>query len=89
MSVNSKRRYYLLKRLHARRFCYEEDAWIVKQAAIAGTALPASFPHLGALATAGYSTTEDLNGAAQAELVEFAKLNPRDADVVLAALAAL
>ena len=89
MSVNSKRRYYLLKRLQARRHCREEDAWIGKQAALGGNALPASFPHLAALTAAGYSTTEDLTGAAPDELVEFVNLSFRDAAAVLAALSAL
>lgn len=87
--VNSKRRYYLLKRLQARRHCREEDAWIAKQAAHVGSALPAGFPHLAALNSAGYSTTEDLNGATPDELVEFVNLSYRDAAAVLNAVAAL
>lgn len=89
MAVNTKRRYYLQKRLHARRHCLEEDAWIAKQAAHVGTALPAAFPHLAALNSAGYSTTDDLNGATTDELVEFVNLSYRDAAAVLRAAAAL
>lgn len=89
MAVNSTRRYYLLKRLYARRACLEEDAWIGKQQALPGVVLPADFPSLAALVAAGYSTREDLDGAAVAELEEFAKLTTREAEAVIAALAAL
>lgn len=87
--VKTTRRYYLLKRLALRRQCLEEDAFIGKQAAEPGTALPATFPSLSVLVTAGYSTREDLDGADVAELRRATTLTKPQAEAVLAALAAL
>ena len=67
-TVNNTRRYYLLKRIYARQNNIEDGAWIAKQLAIAGTALPATFPHLTALAEHGYTAVEDLDGADADEL---------------------
>lgn len=89
MSINTTRRYYLLKRLRARERCLEEDAWIGKQAAEPGAALPSTFPSLTALADAGYTTAEDIRGASTSELRRFARLSQSQAEAVLTALAAL
>lgn len=67
-TVNNTRRFYLLKRIYARQNNIEDGVWIAKQIAIAGVALPASFPHRAALAEHGYTTREDLDGADADEL---------------------
>lgn len=88
--VRNKRRYCLLKRIAFRRQNREDDVWATKQAAIPGTALPADFPHLATLNTAGYSMREDLDGADVPELRRAAPtLDKRQAEAVLAAFAAL
>jgi hypothetical protein len=84
------RRYLLLKRLSSRTT--EDGLWNVwKQAQEAqpGTALSAGFPSLSALAEAGYTTIEDLDGADAAELKDNCGLSARDAQAVLTALAPL
>lgn len=88
--VRSYRRYCLLERLAANT---REDFSIAsvfraKQEATPGTALPADFPSLALLATAGYSTVEDINGADLEELL-CAGLTIKRAEAVLTALAAL
>ena len=83
------RRYYLLKRLAARQRCEEEGVWISKQEAQSGTALPSDFPFRSQLVEAGYSTSEDLEGASADELFEFAELMAPEAAIVTAAAAAL
>jgi hypothetical protein len=88
VSVLTTRRYYLLKRLAARRDCLEEDAWIHKQAGEPGIDLPAGFPSRAALVAAGYSTREDVNGASVQELRRYACLSRSDAEAVIAAVAA-
>lgn len=85
----STRRYYLLKRLAARRDCLEEGVWLALQNEQSGTALPDDFPYRAELAEAGYSTVQDLDGASPDELSEFANLFSTAAKAVLAALAAL
>lgn len=91
MAVKTARRYYLQKRLAAARAGDLELAgvWRSKQEATAATPLPADFPLSAALAAAGYSTVEDIDGASADELVSEAALSPRDAEAVLTALAAL
>ena len=91
MAVTSARRYFLLQAQAEER---QADAdfggvWRGKQQALAGTSLPATFPHRAALVAVGYSTTEDLDGATEAELVRQAGLSSREASAVLAALADL
>lgn len=90
MAIESKRRFYLLKRRAARLVgdCALEAVWQAKQEAEGGSALVAPFPSLSVLTDAGYSTVEDLNGAETQELVELG-LSRRDAASVLAALAPL
>ncbi len=83
------RRYYLLKRLAARQRCEEEGVWISKQEGQAGTALPADFPFRSQLVEAGYSTSEDVDGASVDELYEFVNLFAPEAATVIAAVAAL
>ena len=82
----SVRRYYL----HQRRRASEEDSdlalvWRAKQEGEPGVALPATFPHKAALEAAFYTTTEDLDGTDENELVE-AGLSKQAATEVLAAL---
>jgi len=90
-TVDNPRRYRLLKRLSALELgeTGRASVWKAKQEATAGTALPDGFPSTAALATAGYTTTEDLTGADVAELQTYAGLNSRQAQGVLDALAAL
>lgn len=88
--INNTRRFFLLKRIAAKAEADPlEGAWRHNQEAIGGTALPASFPYRATLVAAGYSTTEDLDGADAAELTKNAGLATRHANAVLAALAAL
>jgi hypothetical protein len=68
--VPNLRRYYLLKRLYAVQNDLEENVWVALQEAVAGTTLPATFPHRTALAGHGYSTVDDLDGADSDELVK-------------------
>lgn len=89
MAINSTRRYYLLKRLDYRERCIEEDPWKSKQEGEPATALPADFPHSAELAAAGYTAIEDIDGSTVAELRRFCSLTSREAEKVLAALAAL
>jgi len=84
------RRYYLNKRSAA--VLRQDDIaslWQGKQAAEPGTVLPDEFPSKAALATAGYTTKEDLDGADADELVKYASLARKDANKVMAALAVL
>lgn len=83
------RRYYLLKRLAARRMCEEEGVWISKQEGQPGTSLPPDFPFRAQLVEAGYSTSEDVDGASLDELYEFVGLFALEAATVIAAVAAL
>ena len=81
------RRYYLAKRVAARRDDDEalELTWQAKQEAEPGTALAADYPARAALVAAGYTTTEDLDGA-DADELRAAGLSTRDAEAALAAL---
>ena len=87
MSIESPRRYYLLKSKEAaRRF---DDAmasvWLAKQLEEPGTPLESGFPFKSRLATVGYVAREDLVGATENELLQ-AGLATREAAAVLAAL---
>ena len=85
----TRRRHCLLKRLFAeRRDDPNADTWKHKQLAEPGDVLPPSFPWLSTLSAAGYTTVQDLDGATHRELRRIG-LNRRDADEILAALAAL
>ena len=85
-TLNTPRRYYLQKRRKARALSdATEMVFQAKQDAEPGTPLAATFPHLTQLATAGYTTTEDLDGADEDELVT-AGLTRREAQDVVAAL---
>ncbi len=81
------RRYYLAKRSQARVAGQKglELTWQGKQEAEPGVALAADFPARSALVAAGYTTTEDLDGADVDEL-RTAGLSTRDAEAALAAL---
>lgn len=86
-TINTVRRFYLLKRRAARRFGDKglEGVWRQKQEAESGTALSASFPAADLLELAGYTTEEDLDGADIDELVE-AGIPYHDASAAIAAL---
>lgn len=86
-SINTLRRFYLLKRRKARAYGDKglEGVWRQKQEAQAGTSLDAAFPARAALVAAGYSTEEDLDGADIDELVE-AGIPYHDASAAIAAL---
>lgn len=88
--IHTPRRYALLKRLYWRRMCEPdlEGVWRSKQEALPGTSLPAGFPFAAPLADAGYTTTDDLNGADERELVE-SGFSPQEAQEILSALAEL
>lgn len=85
--VKSLRRFYLHKRLEAR--IYQDSdldtVWQAKQEAQPGSALAANFPHRSTLVSVGYTTSEDLKGADEEELIR-ASLTPRQAKDVIAAL---
>ena len=90
-TIVSPRRMYLLKSQAARLVSNTglELIWRGKQLAEPGTNLPDDFPSKSALATAYYTTVEDLTGAGTQELVTEARLSTKQADTVIAAVAAL
>lgn len=87
MSVESARRYYLLKgQAAARRYDFPlASAWHGKQLAEPGESLAEGFPLRARLASAGYVAREDLLGATVEELQQ-AGFTSREAAAVLAAL---
>lgn len=88
-TIGSVRRYYLHRRIRA--VSEESDMaliWRSKQEAEPGTALPASFPLLSRLTECGYTTTEDLDGADDEELIELG-FSSREAKEILSAFAEL
>lgn len=91
MSFKTARRYFLRKA----QFYYGMQleglaaAYRAKQDGQPGTALPVDFPSYAKLASARYTTREDLDGADASELLRYANLNMREARAVLTALAAL
>lgn len=88
-TIVSPRRYYLLKAQAADCDGGFASTWWGKQEGEAGTALPNGFPSKAALATAHYTTVEDLTGAGTTELAREAGLTTAQATAVLTALAAL
>ena len=68
--TRSPRRFFLHKRIQARLFEEGdlEPVWQARQEAEPGTVLASTFPHKSRLAELGYTTTEDLDGADEAEL---------------------
>jgi hypothetical protein len=89
--IRSVRRYYLRKS-QALDLLWEPSlagAYRAKQDGVPGTPLPADFPLRLQLSFRRYTTKEDLAGADVAELMNFARLNRRDAQTVLDAVAAL
>ena len=86
-AIGTARRYYLGKRTEARMMASPgmDTVWKAKQEAEPGTALASTFPHLSALSAVGYTTTEDLTGADEDELV-YAGLTRSQARDVIAAL---
>lgn len=88
---NTPRRFYLRKAANAftQGLCGLGAAWRAKQLEQPGIDLPADFPYLSQLITAGYVAVEDLDGADVIELVRVAHLVGHEADRVLAAAAAL
>lgn len=89
-TIGTPRRYYLAKRQAAAAGNAPdlEAVWRSKQEAEAGTALPATFSLLAELATYGYTTAEDLDGADECELTTVG-LSPTEAAAVLQAWALL
>ncbi len=85
--LTNVRRYYLQKRRKARELVDTalEVVWHAKQEEESGTALGSTFPHRSALAALGYTTTEDLEGADEAELF-IAGLTRHQAQDVIGAL---
>jgi hypothetical protein len=89
-TYESPRRYYARKAQAARREgspLYE--AWLAKQLAMPGTALPSDFPYLAVLNDNGYFAVEDLFGADARELLRVAYLTNQESARVLEALAPL
>jgi len=90
-SFISPRRFYLSKRIAARLLGEHalSAIWKYQQEQQPNTALPVGFPSLVTLAAAGYTAAEDLEGADESELVEWARISNSAARAVLAAHAAL
>lgn len=90
-SFISPRRFYLSKRIAARLIGDHalSSLWQYQQEQQPHTDLPVGFPSKVALETAGYSAPEDLEGADQPELVDWARLSNAAARAVIAAYAAL
>lgn len=63
--------------------------WQSRQQEQPGVALPDDFPFKAELATEGYTTREDLDGADADELVEWGCVSSLAAKAILAAYAAL
>lgn len=89
-TLKTARRFYLRQRVVAMALGDPDIAgvWRWKQEHQPGTALPADFPLLTRLATAGYTTIQDLDGADEAEL-RAACFTQAEAKRILAALHAL
>lgn len=86
-TINSVRRYYLLKRFASQQACDGlEQVWRGKQEAAPGVPLSDSFPYRSRLVEQGYSTVEDLNGADVCELQTHC-FSPVEAAEILTALA--
>ncbi len=86
-TLGSVRRYYLAKR-HAAEACGEkalELVWASKQEAEPGESLPTDFPYRERLAARAYTTTQDLIGADEQELVDQG-FSTRESTEILAAL---
>jgi hypothetical protein len=86
------RRYLLLKELAARALGLEAAALAWKGYRLehaSGTALPDNFPFRALLASIGYTTWEDLDGATVEELTGYTPLGTSDASSVLSSTAAL
>lgn len=90
-SFISPRRFYLSKRIVARLLGEHalSSNWWHQQDQQPHTVLPDGFPSKAALAIAGYTASEDLEGADESELVEWACISNSAARAVLAAYAAL
>lgn len=89
--IKTHRRYCLLKRLRAKRNQETalEAVWQGKQEAAPGDSLPTDFPLLSYLIAAGYSTTQDLDGADADELADAGGFTARESQAIFAALAPL
>lgn len=90
--IGTLRRYYLLKRITAKALgdLALSAVWHAKQEEQPGTELPATFPSKSKLSAVGYVAKEDLVPDADAdELMTYAQLSKREADAVIAAMAAL
>ena len=65
------------------------SVWQARQEEYASPALPGDFPSKTELEAAGYTTTGDLECAAEDELIDWAGLTSQQAKAVVAAYAAL
>ena len=86
MPVQSHRRYCFLQ--FAQHTALDDDfgpVWDGKRRAIAGTAIPVTFPARNELLGAGYLVTEEVNGASEHELHR-AGLSRSQAAAVIAAI---
>lgn len=87
--IKSARRFYLLARLRSNQTQDGlADIWRGRQEAQASTDLPGTFPLRARLATVGYSTVADLDGADSAELIG-AGFAAHEAEAVMRAFANL
>ena len=90
-SFISPRRFYLSKRITARLLGDHalSSTWQHHQEQQPGTVLPDGFPSKAALAAAGYTASQDLEGTDESELVAWARISNSAAKAALAAYAAL
>ncbi len=90
--ITSPRRYYLVKRITSWRAgdCAISDVFrSLQEAEPGGTEWPTGFPGKAQLEAAGYVAKNDLDGADECELADYAQLSSRVATAAIAAAAAL
>lgn len=89
-TIGNARRYYLFAARSAvlENLGLDSDLYGAQQRE-PGTPLPTDFPFRDTLAAAHYTTVEDLTGAGTKELLNDARLSHKQAEAVIAALAAL
>lgn len=85
------RRFYLMSRIEAARNgeLALRDVWHSKQDTEPGQSLPDAFPAKAQLATAGYTTVEDIDGADAEELADYVGVSQLQSEAIFAALAEL
>jgi hypothetical protein len=82
--IKRPRRFYLHKRIEAEQRGEDGQVWQAKQEAQPGAALATTLPHRAALVACGYTTTEDLDGADEAELVRAGLTRPQALAIIAA-----